>query len=100
MTKADQTELKTNPRVEPAVKSAKVEDLRTIEDHIMTQAEPHFSEGGVLVQMYSDRPPDEAVYAFVESVKEVARMIQKEQRMKADPAYAKRLRAEAKCRGE
>ena len=58
------------------MKSAKVEDLRTIEDRILTQAEPHFREGGVLAQMYDERPPDESVYTFIESVKETARIIQ------------------------
>ena len=96
--KSGQNRSENEPKSEPAVKSTKVEDLRTIEDQIMTQAEPHFSEGGVLARMYSDRPPDESVYAFVESVKEVAGMIQKEQRMKADPAYEKRLRTEASKR--
>ena len=70
--------------------------LRTIEDRIITLAEPHLREGSVLARMYADRPGSQAAYDFVSTVKDVARMIQEEQRMKADPACAKRLLAEAR----
>ena len=75
---------------------AEVEDLPSIEDRIMTMAEPRFREGGVLAKMHADRPSNKAVYDFVESVKDVAQLIQEEQRMKADPAYKERLRGEAR----
>ena len=94
--KADKIEPNTDAGVEPTVESAKVEDLRAIEDRIITLAEPHLREGGVLARMYADRPDSQAVYDFVSTVKDVARMIQEEQRMKANPASAKRPLAEAK----
>ena len=78
------------------MKSAKVEDLRTIEDRIITLADPHLSEGGALARMYADKPSNQGVYDFVSMVKDVAQMIQEEQRMKADPAYAEVVFAEAR----
>ena len=56
-----------------AVTSAKVEDLRTIEDRIITRAEPHLKEGGVLARMYAGRSPNQEVYDLVSVVKDVAR---------------------------
>ena len=93
---ADKTQPKTDARVRPAVKSEKVEDLRTIEDRIITLAGPHLSEGGALARMYADRSYNREVYDFVSTVKDVAQIIQEEQRMKADPAYAEVVFAEAR----
>ncbi len=98
--KADKTEPNTDAGVGPAVESSKVEDLRTIEDRIITLAEPHLREGSVLARMYADRPDSQAAYDFVSTVKDVARMIKEEQRMKADPACPKRLLAENRRKAE
>ena len=82
------------------VDSPKVEDLRTIEDRTIRLAEPHFREGGVLARLYADRPRSQAVFDFVSNVKDVARMIQEDQRLEADPAYTKRRRAARRLRAE
>ena len=78
------------------MKSVKVEDLRTIEDRIITLAEPHLREGGTLARMYADRPYNQEVYDFVSMFKDVAWMIQEEQRMKVGSEYAEGVFAEAR----
>ena len=62
----------------------------------MTQAEPHLEKGGELAGLWADTASNGATYDFVKKVREVAEIIQMEQRMKADPAYAKQLVAEAR----
>ena len=53
---------------EGAAGLSKVEDLDTIVDRILKQAEPHLREGGVLARIWTESASDEAAYDFVEKV--------------------------------